>query len=384
MPLNIVIAPNAFKNALSSIQASKAIEAGLIDSHWEGGIRCVPVADGGDHTMEVLVDYFSGYFVTCSDISDPLGRSISARYGIVDIYGNKTAVVELAEASGMRRLKAEELTPLHTTSYGTGQLIAKAVKAGIRHIILGVGGSATVDGGTGMLKALGFSFLNKNSDEISEGGGSLIQMDKIMPPENNILEQVRLEVFCDVKNPLLGPEGAARVFGPQKGADHKAVEQLEAGLTKFAQIAEQLTGNRIDGVAGGGAAGGAAAGSLILGATLSKGGRRMLELMKFADILGDVACVITAEGQLDIQTLEGKAPYEVARMAKEKNLPVIALTGAAPSKENAELSRWFDVILPIGRRPASLEVALSQTTEDLRRTACQAGNLLVLLDQSTI
>lgn len=301
---------------------------------------------------------------------DPLGRERTAAFGIA----GDTAVIEMAEASGLRLLAAGERDPLRTSSRGTGELVLAALANNPRRILLGMGGSATVDGGTGILAALGIRFLDSAGKELVHLPAGLVDLATIdgsgLDPR---LKGTEIIVLCDVKNPLLGPDGASAVFGPQKGASPQAAMQLETGLKRYSEV----IGGEIGSLTRGGAAGGAAAGLWALaGARLVGGIDYFLEVTGFDTALERADWVITGEGSIDAQTLQGKGPFGVAKRAKEKGLPVIGLAGRLPLEKDAELSRYFDVLLPINHGALALPRALSLTAESLTATARAIGELL--------
>ena len=375
--MKILIAPNAFKNCLSASEAAKAIELGLRQSKLDFTCECFPIADGGDGTADLLIVKFKGRRIE-KEVKDPLGRPISSVFGLIE--EGKTAVIEMADASGLKLLQKNELDPLHATTYGTGELIRFALDAGVSMIIIGLGGSATVDGGTGIVKALGGRFLNSDDNELADLPESLVHLDKIdLSGLDQRIRDCEIIVLCDVDNKLLGEKGAATVFGPQKGADKKGVLQLEASLVRLRDIALEETCRDMGLVKHGGAAGGSAAGlNVFLGAKLVNGADYFLKLTGFEESLKKADLVISAEGSIDEQTLEGKGPFAVAQLAKKHNLGVIGLAGKVPEKENKALRKYFDVLLAIGNEPTDLTEAMKLTKENLIRTAKEVGNLIAL------
>jgi len=354
--MKIVIAPNAFKNSLTADAAATAILQGLRESRLDFIGECFPVGDGGDGTGDLLIKKLDAVRIETT-ARDPLGRQRQASFGLA----RDTAIVEMASASGIRLLSREELDPLQALSTGTGDLMRAALDHGSCHIILGMGGSATVDGGAGILTALGIRFNGENID--------LSGLD----PR---LATTHITVLCDVNNPLLGPYGAAAVFGPQKGATPEAVQQLEARLQNLAELIHKTTGKDIAAVPKGGTAGGAAAGLYgLLDAELVNGIDYFLQLTGFDEALDNADWVITGEGSLDEQTLQGKAPYGVAIHAKRKGIPVIGLAGRLP-QNTQRLDEFFDVLLPINQRLLHPAEALKHTAANLTATAKALGNLL--------
>jgi glycerate kinase len=378
--MQILIAPNAFKNSLSSEDAAEAIKAGLLQSKLDCSCECFPIADGGDGTGSLIIEKCKGTLVHLN-IQDPLKRMIRSSYGLID--NGQTAIIEMADASGLRLLSSDELNPLIATSFGTGEMIRNALDKGVKKIIVAMGGSATVDGGCGILSALGIRFLDNKEQTLSGLPASLVDLEKIDLSEFDArILNCELVVLCDVDNRLLGEKGSAAVFGPQKGATDDGVKILEAALSKFRDVVLHQTGKDIAEVEYGGTAGGAAAGLYaFLNAKLVNGISYFLELTGFDDSLNSSDLVITGEGSIDEQTLNGKGPFGVAYRAKLKNIPVVGLAGKIPLEENQQISSYFNVLLAIGNEVADLETALSQTAENLTRTSRELGNLLQLLKE---
>ena len=373
--MRILIAPNAFKNSLSAALAAQAIATGIRQSELQCTCTLFPVGDGGDGTAALLTAQLGGESISAVS-HDALGREIEASFGLIG--AGRTAMVELAEASGLRRLSRDELEPLRATSFGTGELILAAVDRGARTMVLAVGGSATTDAATGLLHAFGVRFLDSAGNRLTQIPAELDQLASIdCRALDSRIAQATFTVLCDVDNILLGPRGAAAIFAPQKGASSADVQILEARLARFRDSVLRATGKDIGAVAGGGAAGGAAAGLHgVLGATLSKGIEYFLDATAFDTAIGSADLVITGEGALDEQTLQGKAPYGVAKRAKGRNLPVIGLCGSVPAEASAELRQWFDAMLPISPPGLSTEAALRATAQNLTLTAMQLGNTL--------
>ncbi len=372
--MQIVISPNAFKHSLSGLEVAKAIQKGLEESGLKAQYTLCPVADGGEGMMEILVNFWQGTYHKAT-VQDPLGRSIEAIFGLIN--NGKTAVIELAQASGLKHLEPQERNPLRTSTFGTGQLLKAALDAGARDFIVGVGNSATVDGGTGLLQALGAEFYDANQQPLSPGAASLASLARIdisnLDPR---LAQSKITVICDVDNYLLGDKGSARVFGPQKGADPAMVEVLENNLTRLATILQSNLGKDVTNLPHAGAAGGTAAGlAAVLNAELVPGTEFILRQIQFAEIIKNADLLITAEGGLDEQTLSGKGPYVVAKVAKEHHVPVIAFAGQFQAHLDLSQFKYFDVVLPIGTGPVTLNEALAQTAVNLQRTAFQVGKL---------
>ena len=373
--MHIVIAPNAFKNCLDASSVAIAIEKGLVRSKLACTTTCFPVADGGDGTAELITQLCNGSMMEAST-TNPFGLPISSSFGLID-HG-KTAVIEMASASGIRLLQTHELNPLKASSFGTGELIKAALDLGVKRIILGVGGSATVDGGAGILKALGVKFFDNQGNILSalpETFSQLATIDSSMLDPR--LKNCTVIVLCDVSNPLLGTQGSAAVFGPQKGASPTQVIQLEQGLEQLANIILHSTGKRIHTLAHGGAAGGVAAGlHAYIAAQIVNGIHAFLQITGFKNVLENAQLIITGEGSLDMQTLDGKAPFGVAVEAANNNIPVVALAGKISQKDLPFLHQYFDVLLSINSDLTDLSTAMTNTADNLTHTAFELGNLL--------
>jgi glycerate 2-kinase len=366
--VRVVVAPNALKGSLTPIEAARAIARGLRTADSKIEIVSVPIADGGDGTSAVLRDAAGG--VTRETIvPDPLGRPVRASFGLID--EGRTAVLDVATASGLVLLAAHEREPLSASSRGTGKLISSALDSGVDTVILGVGGSATVDGGAGLLAALGVALLDENGTPIASGGAGLARLSRIDSSRvHPALTRVKLRVACDVDSPLLGPQGAAMLFASQKGASPEAVVELEENLARFADVVERTTGRDVRSLASGGAAGGIAAGLVgVLGATLEPGIDLVLERVGFDQALLGADLVITGEGFLDQQSLRNKGPCGVGRWAKRRGVPVIALVGGIADDVRASDFGEFAGIFAICRRPISLEEAMRRAAELLERAA---------------
>ena len=369
--MRIMIAPNAMKGSLSASDFADAIAEGLVMADNTFEIIKHPLADGGDGTNELLINALDGIFVPVP-VHDPLGRLISSRFGWLP--EKRCAIIEMAEASGLNLLAPDELNPMVASSRGTGELILAAVHKGAQKIILGIGGSATVDGGIGMLKALGFGLTNLLGDEIAEGGNGLIQITQILT------DKVRPEVLkcqiviaTDVKNTLLGNEGAAAVYGPQKGATPEMVEELEVGFKNYIKVLGLTTQKDLVSLAGGGAAGGIAVPLIVFfNAGIVSGAELVIELLGVLEDLRRCDLVITGEGCIDIQTCQGKGPAVIAHAAQKEGIPVIAIGGAV--KEEA--SPLFDGIFAITTGPLSLEESMANSYQLTKTVSCQLGKLI--------
>ncbi|HEX7844927.1 MAG TPA: glycerate kinase [Chitinophagaceae bacterium] len=373
--MHILVAPNAFKNSLAAEDAAAAIEKGLQQSKLQCSVDCFPIGDGGDGTGKLIVQHCNGEIIRV-EVNDPLKRKIISSFGL--IADGKTAVIEMADASGLRLLKPTELNPLRTSSYGTGELMIHALDKKVKRIVLCIGGSATVDGATGILQALGYQFLDKYGKELTDLPESLTMLDRIDDSQvDNRISGTELNILCDVENLLLGKEGAAPVFGPQKGASPGAVKKLELSLSALTNVILKQMGKDISTLKHGGAAGGVAAGLAgLLNAQLVNGIDNFLSLTGFEKKLATADLVITGEGSIDIQTLQGKGPFGVAKKAKEKGIPVIGLAGKIPLEIPAELSTWFDVLLPINPELTNINDALKNTGINLVRMGKTIGDML--------
>ena len=376
--MHILIAPNAFKNSLTAEEVALAIKKGFVQSKLKSSYECFPIGDGGDGTAELIIKKCDGELVA-TEVHDPFGKRITSSFGLID--KGQTAIIEMADASGLRLLKLTELNPLLATSFGTGEQIRIALDKNVKKIIIGMGGSATVDGGCGMLKALGARFLDTNDRELHSLPQNLVSLASVdLSGLDKRIEKTEVIVLCDVDNLLLGDNGAAAMFGPQKGASPAGVHQLDAALARFAAVSLHQTGKDMTAVKYGGTAGGAAAGLFaFLNAKLVNGIEHFLTLTGFDESLKNADLLITGEGSIDEQTLQGKGPFGVARRAKLKELPVIGLAGKIPLEKNEALQQYFDVLMAIGHQPMDLAAALAATESNLIRTSMLLGNLLSLL-----
>ncbi|HEY4325806.1 MAG TPA: glycerate kinase [Mucilaginibacter sp.] len=374
--MNILIAPNTFKNSLNATDVAEAIREGFMLSQLDCTTECFPIADGGDGTGRLIVEKCNGKLLY-REVHDPLGRKINAAFGLID--NGKTAVIEMADASGLRLLKKDELDPLQASSLGTGELIKFALDEDVDKIIIAMGGSATVDGGCGILHALGTKFLNANNRDLRAVPGDLINMVRIdVSALDERIANCEIVVLCDVENKLLGPQGSAYVFGPQKGASPAEVNLLENFLKNFAGVSKEF-GIDMANAKHSGTAGGAAAGLYaFLNAKLVNGIDYFLSLTNFDKALNDADVVITGEGSIDSQTLQGKGPYGVALKAKMKNIPVIGIAGQVPLDTDDELQLYFDALISINNEPADMATAMENTRANLVRTATSIGNLLAM------
>jgi glycerate kinase len=322
----VAIAPDSFKGSLTALEAATCIEEGLKKAASGVSCRKVPMADGGEGTVQAIVDATGGRFIKRT-VADPLGRRIKATFGLSG--DGKSAIMEMAAASGLAILKPRERNPMKTTTYGTGELIKHALKLGVKKILIGIGGSATNDGGTGMAEALGVRFLDAGGKALSGSGGNLHKIASIdMKGLDPRLKHVRIEVACDVNNPLTGRHGAAQVYAPQKGATPEMVKRLDAGLSHLAKVIKRDLGVSILKAPGSGAAGGLGGGLMaFVNGQLRPGINIVIDSVKLARKIKGCDLVITGEGRMDHQTAFGKTPAGVAKVSKAQGIPVIAICG---------------------------------------------------------
>ncbi|MEI4789725.1 glycerate kinase [Bacillus sp. FJAT-53060] len=366
--MKIVIAPDSFKESLSAYETACAIERGFRSILPNAEYIKLPMADGGEGTVQSLVDATGGHIVN-QVVTGPLGEPVDAFFGMLG--DGQTAVIEMAAASGLHLVPPEKRNPLFTTSRGTGELMLAALDKGANHLIIGLGGSATNDGGVGMMQGLGAAFLDKAGQDLMQGGGPLNQLAFIdLSGLDPRLQAVRLEVACDVDNPLTGERGASAVFGPQKGADDEMVQLLDRNLSHFALVAEKQLKVSFCDAAGAGAAGGLGASLLgFLQADLQQGIDIVLKAVHFDDVMKDADLVITGEGRIDRQTIYGKTPIGVAKAAKQYDLPVIGIAGSL-SKDSAIVhDHGIDALFSIVPGVTSLSEAMQDAGVHVERTA---------------
>ncbi|MDF2152920.1 glycerate kinase [Vibrio sp. CAU 1672] len=375
--MKIVIAPDSYKESLTAMEVASAIEKGFKQVLPEAEYIKLPMADGGEGTVQSLVDATSGSIVNC-DVTGPLGQTVPGFYGLLG-DGN-TVVIEMAAASGLHLVQPAQRNPLLTTTYGTGELIKAALNAGARHIIVGIGGSATNDGGIGMAQALGAKLLDGEGNELGFGGGQLGKLARIdLSGLDARLKEVRLEVACDVDNTLCGPKGASQVFGPQKGATAEMVARLDANLAHYAEIIKAETGNDIKNRPGAGAAGGLGAALIgLLNAELRPGIEIVMDAVNLAAVVNDADLVITGEGRIDSQTIHGKTPIGVARTAKRFDLPVIGIAGSLTHDCGVVHQHGIDMVFSVVNGAVDLPTALTQAEENLILTARNIAALYAL------
>ncbi|MBZ0288215.1 MAG: glycerate kinase [Anaerolineae bacterium] len=372
--MKILIAPGAFKHSLTARAAAEAIAHGLERSGLDAERVLLPIADGGNGTLDAFLA--GGGKRMQERVLDPLGRPMMAAYGLLD--GGDTAVIEMALASGLELLRPGELSPLLTTTYGTGQLLKSALEKGAKRIIVGMGGSATVDGGAGCLQALGVRLLDAYGRDIPFGGSSLSSLHTVDPSGlDPRWKDVEVIIASDVDNPTVGEQGAAAIFGPQKGAGPHEVRVLEAGIRDFfTKVRDQIGIDVLD-VPGGGAAGALGAGLMaFLDGHIQSGVDLVLEFNGFDRQVQDADLVITGEGQMDEQTVHGKGPIGVARRALQFGVPTVAIVGGLNADDALLHEAGIQAVLPIVTRPMSLDDALRNAAELVERAALRLGHLL--------
>ncbi|ACL71040.1 glycerate kinase [Halothermothrix orenii] len=373
--MKVLIAPDSFKGSLTALEVAESIERGIKKVIPGAEIIKVPMADGGEGTVRSLVDATGGEIVY-EEVTGPLGDKVKACYGLLG--SGETAVIEMATASGLPLVPPEQADPGKTTTYGTGELIKAALDKGVKELIIGIGGSATNDGGMGMAQALGVSFRDSRGRELGSGGIELARLEKIdLSALDSRIKGVDIKVACDVNNPLYGPDGAAYVYAPQKGADPEMVEELDRNLKHFAIIVKRELGIDLQSIPGAGAAGGLGAGLVAFtGAELRSGVEIVMEANHFTDKLNGVDLVITGEGKIDGQTITGKTPIGVARKAKERGIPVIGIAGTLGDDADLVLEEGIDAIFSIMERPVTLKEALKYTETWLESTAASIMRLI--------
>ncbi len=366
--MKIIIAPDSYKESLSAMDVAIAIENGFKQVLPNAEYVKLPMADGGEGTVQSLVDATNGT-INKHTVTGPLGQSVEGFWGLLG--EGDTAVIEMAAASGIHLVAPEQRNPLITTTYGTGELIKAALDQGVKHIIVGIGGSATNDGGIGMAQALGIRLLDNQGQELGYGGGELARLATIDTSKlDPRLAQVRLEVACDVDNPLCGEKGASAVFGPQKGATPDMVAELDNNLAHYAAIIKQQLGVDVRDMAGAGAAGGMGAALLgLFDAELRPGIEIVMDAVNLDDIVADADLVITGEGRIDSQTIHGKTPIGVARTAKKHGLPVIGIAGCLSSDCGVVHQHGIDAVFAVVNRSVDLATALAEAAENVEMTA---------------
>lgn len=383
--MNVTVAIDSFKGSLESATAGKAIKEGIIMVYPEAAVNICPIADGGEGTVEAIVSKAGGQFKEIT-VHNPLGKSIKSSYAILS--DGKTAVIEISSAAGITLIKDDERNPLVTTTYGVGEMIKDAIESGCREFIIGIGGSATNDGGIGMLSALGFEFFDEDKNKLCYGAEALknlteIRFDNVLSK----LKECKFFVACDVKNILCGENGCSAVYGPQKGATPEMIESMDFWLYNFAQLTKKYLPSANENAEGAGAAGGLGFALLsYLNAELKSGIDLIIEKSGLEKYIIDSDFVITGEGRLDGQSYMGKAPVGVSHLAKKYNKPVIAFAGGV-TEEAVVLNEYgIDSFFPIVRMPCTLEDAVNPENayKNLKNTVCQVFRLIKCVLNSEI
>jgi|TARA_B100001750_G_C15457181_1_gene572248 glycerate kinase len=367
--MKIVVAPQAFKGSLSATEVGNSMIKGIENVIANSTNLLVPIADGGDGTLETLVESSQGK-INLIKVTGPLGEQQNSAWGALG--RNKTAIIEMARSSGLALVPINKLNPLISTTYGLGEVILDALDQGYRDFIIGIGGSATNDAGAGMAQALGAKLLDSNGNELPFGGESLSKLNSInIDGIDTRIKESNFAIACDVNNPLTGPEGASAIYGPQKGATPEMVNTLDQALTNFAKIVEKDLGIKINNVEGSGAAGGLGGGLIaFLNGKLRKGVDIVLDFVDIDKALINTNLVITGEGQLDFQTIYNKAPIGVAKRAKHLGIPVIAISGSLGENFSVVHEHGIDAASSIVSKPMTLEEA-SKNAPELISTATE-------------
>ena len=375
--MRVVVAIDSFKGSMSSLEAGEAISKGIKKAHKDAEVEIRPLADGGEGTVEALSIGMGGRLVNV-DVTGPVGRKVSAVYGIVD--SSKTAIIEMSQAAGITLVSGDEKNPLYTTTFGVGELIKDAINKGCRHFVVGIGGSATNDCGIGMLQALGYEFLDKEGNQVGFGASGV--RDIVSIRDENVIKELSecyFRVACDVNNPLCGELGCSAVFGPQKGATKEMVQDMDAWLYSFSNLVKQKYKDADSTYPGCGAAGGLGyAFHNFTNSKMESGIQIVLDETRLEDYVKDADIVVTGEGRLDSQTVMGKAPVGVANIAKKYNKKVIAFSGSVTEDAGVCNEHGIDAFFPILRRIVTLEEAMQTNTarKNLIDTAAQVFRLL--------
>ena len=377
----IVFAPQGFKESMTGIEIARAMAQGARAVWPDAEAVLVPVADGGDGTLQSLVDA-SGGEVRSTRAIDPLGRDIDVEWGALG--DGKTAVIEMARSSGLALLSPDERDPLNATTYGVGQVMKTALDAGFTRFIIGIGGSATNDGGAGMAQALGARLLNASGQELAPGGAALAQLDRIdISGFDSRIASVAIDVACDVNNPLCGPKGASAIFGPQKGATPENVRSLDAALRHFGEIMKRDLGKDVAEIPGAGAAGGLGAGLMgFASARLRLGADIVLEAVQLDSKLAGADLVVVGEGQFDRSTVFNKSPVAVAQRAKRRGIPVIGIAGSLGAGYHEVHDHGIDAVFSLVSRPMTLKDAMADTARLVARATEEACRAMAAAHQS--
>lgn len=366
--MKVVVAIDSFKGSLSSIEAGQAVKAGVLAAHPDANVIIKPLADGGEGTTDTFIEGLGGQRIDLI-VTGPMGSPVSCYYGYLE--KDKTAIIEMASASGITLVPAHQKNPLTASTRGVGEMILHALEKGCRHFIIGIGGSATNDAGIGMLKALGYSFLDEQGLDVGEGAQALGKVASIDAKNRHpLLDDCQFRIACDVTNPLCGENGATYIYGPQKGVTEAQKESLDQDMAHFADVTETTLNCAYKNYPGAGAAGGLGFAFLsYLHASLSPGVELILDAINLSDALNDADIVVTGEGQLDRQTAMGKAPVGVAKLAKAHGAKVLAFSGSVTKEAVACNQAGIDAFFPILRRIVTLEEAMEPSTARSNMTA---------------
>lgn len=375
--MKVVVAIDSFKGSLSSAEAGNAVKAGVLSAIPDARVIVKPLADGGEGTTDALIDGLGGTRIDL-EVTGPMGTPVSAYYGYIP--DQKTAVIEMASAAGITLVPDAEKNPLAATTCGVGEMILDAIRRGCRKFIIGIGGSATNDGGLGMLKALGFTFLDENGNDVGEGAQALSKIETISTENADpLLADCQFRVACDVTNPLCGPNGATYIYGPQKGVTKDLLLPIDQSMAHYAKITAQATGTQYLETSGAGAAGGLGFAFLsYLKAALIPGIDLILEAIHLEEELSDADVVVTGEGRLDHQTAMGKAPVGVARLARKYHATVLAFAGSVTKDASTCNDAGIDAFFPVIRGVTTLEEAMDpkNAQENLRATTEQVFRMI--------
>ena len=375
--LKFVIAPDSFKESVSGFEASEAIKSGLESVFCDAEFDIIPMADGGEGTSEVIVNAQKGEFKEVI-VTGPLGEKLEARYGL--LIKEKKAVIEVAEACGLHLVEESKRNPMYTTTFGVGEMILDALNSGVEHLIIGLGGSSTNDGGLGMLQALGMIALDIEGNQLGFGGKELIKLHKIdISKIDNRIKNISIEVACDVQNPFVGVSGATRIFGPQKGARGKIADELELGMVNFAKVIVETFGINISNIPKSGAAGGLGGAFILLNGSLLRGVDLVLKHTRFEERIKGADFIITGEGSIDAQTKYGKTISGIAQIAKKYNIPTIVLAGMVGDNIGELYSMGVTSVFGIVDKPKSLEDALKDGYNSIKKTSVNIGRLIKAL-----
>lgn len=375
--MKVVVAIDSFKGCMSSLEAGNCIREAVEDTGYVSDIKVFPLADGGEGTVEALMSCMHGKEIEV-DVTGPLGEKVSSYYGVLE--EEKLAVMEMANVAGITMVADRSKNPMNTTTYGVGEMILDAANRGCREFIIGIGGSATNDGGLGMLTALGVEFYNKEGKKAGIFGRDVMRVDRVDTSHlAEVLKECHFTIMCDVTNPLCGEMGSSAIYGPQKGATAKTIAQMDEGLKQYAEVIRRDTGKDFADAEGAGAAGGLGFAFLtFLNTTMSAGISYILEKLGLDEEMKDADIVITGEGKLDAQTAMGKAPAGVAAMAKKHGALVLGFTGATSEDAEACNKAGMDAYFSICRGPMSMEEAMDKETarQNIHMTVKQVFNLI--------